>query len=178
VVLVVVAARFRWEAVASVLAAGVLGGWVFAANSFVLDGWWLRLSAVPVVGVVAVVATQAARVRCVERGGRAVGALGAGFVTFVATLWWRPCVGRELGTILTAAQSGTTGQLLPMAAYIIGALSPVVGLALAHRAWEPAAQVTTRLGWVAVAMTTVIGCSILAGQHDEVVVALTRWTSP
>ena len=51
----------------------------------------------------------------------------AGGLAFLGTLWWRPCVGEELGVILTgAANDGLAGELLGMAAYMAGATSVVM----------------------------------------------------
>ena len=176
VMLVVVAARLRLQAVIAAFGAGILGGWVFADNTFVLDGWWLRLSALPVLGVFVGLAIPAVGDRFPRLRGTTAGALGTGFVTAGATLWWRPCVGNELGTILTDAQSGVVGQMLPMAAYMIGALTPVAAVALAHRVWEPDQRTDVWLGWGALLMALIVSGSILVGRHDQIVVALTRWT--
>ena len=116
VMLVVVAARLRLQAVIAAFGAGILGGWVFADNTFVLDGWWLRLSALPVLGVFVGLAIPAVGDRFPRLRGTTAGALGTGFVTAGATLWWRPCVGNELRTILTDAQSGVVGHPVDVAA--------------------------------------------------------------
>lgn len=175
----VVAAKGRWSALAASLAAGIVGGWLVAANRFVLDGWWLRLSAFVVgVALVALVAQPARRRVPWIEGPRAGAVLAAG-TTLLASMWWRPCVGEELGVILTEGQFGGTrliGQFPAMAGYMLGLLVPVVAVVLAMRAFEPGPTALEWTGRAAVAAGVVVAGALLLGQHDDVVVTLTRWT--
>jgi cytochrome c biogenesis protein CcdA len=91
-------------------------------------------------------------------------------------MWWRPCVGAELGAILNGAQDGLAGEVVPMAAYMLGAILPVAVVVAISRAVQPPERATTVLAWGAVAVGLVVAASLVAGQHDEVVVTLTRWT--
>jgi cytochrome c biogenesis protein CcdA len=99
-----------------------------------------------------------------------------GLLTLVATMWWRPCVGEQLGIILNGAQDGLAGELLPMAAYMIGAMVPVAIVVAAMYATEPPRRLSNTISWVFAVTGVVVAGSLVAGQHDEVVVTLTRWT--
>ncbi|MDJ0768087.1 MAG: hypothetical protein QNJ12_04805 [Ilumatobacter sp.] len=171
----VVTARSRWQALAAVVVAGVVGGWLLAGNWYVLDGWALRVSGIAVIALLAVL-VWGPRSRVERLHDQRTQTALAGVVTFVATLWWRPCVGVELGDILNGAQDGIGGQLIPMSAYMLGAMVPVAGVALIHRVVEPSDRVVFGAAVVAFAVGAVVAGSIALGQHDDVVVTLTRWT--
>ena len=175
VLIAVLAAGATWAAVSAALVAATLGGWLLAANWWVLDA--VALQAAAVLAVVALCALAAAatldRLAVLRRPAPTAAIVGG--VTFAATLWWRPCVGEELGAILTGSRDGLVGQLPGMTAYTLGAMLPVVGVALLAHAvgaerwrWMPAAA--------AAAGVVVVGALAL-GRHDEIVVALTRWTT-
>ncbi len=173
----VVCARARWSALLAAVGAAIVGGWLLAANWFLLDGASLVASAIVVIVLLGVIVTpRVGRRWPIATEDRSRAAV-VGIVTLVATMWWRPCVGSELGAILTASQDGLAGQLLPMAVYMIGASVPVVAIALAYAAVDPAERYTDALSWVAFAGAIVLGGSLALGQHDQVVVALTRWTT-
>lgn len=172
----VIVTRARWQAFAAVCGSAVVGGWLLAANWFLLDGVFLRVSGVVVIVALAVVAVPAVRAR-VEITARAdVQVAISAAVALIATQWWRPCVGDELGTILTGAQFDLAGQLFPMSAYMLGAMVPVGLIVLAWRVLTPSDRVIRPLVYGASAAGFVIAASIVAGQHDDVVVTLTRWT--
>ncbi len=173
----VVCARARWSALLAAVGAAIVGGWLLAANWFLLDGALLAVSAI--VGIVllgAIAIPRVGRRRPIVAQDRSRAAI-VGAVTLVATMWWRPCVGSELGSILTASQDGVPGQLFPMALYMIGASVPVVAIALAYAAVEPPERYADALSWAAYAGAIVLAGSLVLGQHDQVVVALTRWTT-
>lgn len=176
----VVAAGARWQALVAATIAGVTGGWVLADNRVLLDGAWLRVSAVVSIGllVVLVLATGPWSPPVIDRhlGGAWARAAVAGALTFAATMWWRPCVGEELGVILNGAQDGLAGELLPMAAYMLGALVPVAVVVAVRYAAEPSQRLVVATGWMFAAIGVVVAGSLAAGQHDDVVVTLTRWT--
>lgn len=175
----VVAAGARWHALLGSTVAGIVGGWLLVDNRIVLEGAWLRASGLLSIVLFALLVIPG--VRNEVPGGRYVGhargqAVIVAAVTLLATMWWRPCVGEELGVILNGAQDGLAGELLPMASYMLGALVPV-GVAVAARyAAEPPPRWTSGVGVAFAVVGVVIGASLLAGQHDEVVVVLTRWT--
>lgn len=173
----VVCARARWSALLAAVGAAIVGGWLLAANWFLLDGAMLAVSATVVIVLLGAMVIPGVGRRwpivAQDRGRAAI----VGAVTLVATMWWRPCVGSELGAILTASQYGLAGQLLPMAVYMVGAGVPVVAIALAYAAVDPPERYTDALSWAAYAGAIVLGGSLALGQHDQVVVALTRWTT-
>ncbi len=175
----VLAAGARWQAVAGALAGGVIGGWFVADNRIVLDGAWLRLSGLVAMAGFVLLVSPAAR-RVVPGAGRLdepeaqAGVVGA--LTLLATMWWRPCVGEQLGIILNGAQHGLADQLLPMAAYMVGALVPVAIVVALRYVIEPSDHLAHAVGWVFAAAGVVVAGSLVAGQHDDVVVTLTRWT--
>ncbi len=172
----VVATRARWRSLAAVLSAAIVGGWWFAANRFVVSGVWLRFSAIVVVAVLVVVVLAPRRSGPAWLVDERVQVAGAGTIAFVATQWWRPCVGEELGQILTDAQTGLAGQLPAMAAYMFGAMLPVTAIVLASETFEPPERVRTWFANGAALLGVVIAGALVLGRHDEVVVTLTRWT--
>ncbi len=162
-------------ALGAALVAAILGGWLLAGNWWVLDGEWLQVSAaVLLAGIVVVAASY--RVDRLEAVRRPTAAAGASFATtLLASLWWRPCVGQELGSILTSSQSDVVGQLPGMAAYMLGTMVPVVALVLVVRAIEP--RRPERLAFAAATLGIVIAGSLVLGRHDTVIVTLTRWST-
>jgi cytochrome c biogenesis protein CcdA len=98
-------------------------------------------------------------------------------VTFVATQWWRPCIGSELGSILTASRDGFAGQLPGMAAYMLGAMIPVLVTVLIIRAIDPSSARALVAGRIAAVVGVIVAGALAIGRHDELVTALTRWTT-
>jgi cytochrome c-type biogenesis protein len=174
----VVAARATWQALVGGTAAAVVGGWILADNSFLLEGAWLRLSAV------AVVLAMVAFVMPFHRlGARFAGTASpwvrsgmVAFVVLVASQWWRPCVGDELGTILSAADGSLAGQLVPMAAYMLGAMVPIAAVVAIRYAFEPGPGALTVCASGGAFMGVLVAAFLVAGRHESVVVTLTRWT--
>jgi len=97
-------------------------------------------------------------------------------VTFAATLWWRPCIGTELGVILTASRRGLLGQFPGMGVYILGAMVPVLGVALVLRAVDLSPTARRRSAYSASAVGLIVAAALAVGRHDELVATLTRWT--
>lgn len=190
IALVVAVSRGRWQALVAATIGAVVGGWALAGGWLSLSGFGLQLSAAVVVVVVLALGLAAASVQRdrrdrtdtpLERGldrieRPASQAAGVGVVAFIATLWWRPCVGVELGGILTDSQESLTGELLPMAFYMIGLVAPAAAVALTFAAARLPYDVARVVSSGAAAACLIIAASVLVGQHDEVVVALTRWT--
>jgi hypothetical protein len=166
----------RWRAALAVGAAAIVGGWLLAANRFVLDGWPLRIVALATCVAVVAVAEPTGRARYPVLANEVVAASVAASVTLAATMWWRPCVGTELGVILTEAQRGLADQLWPMAVYMLGTMVPVAIVVLAHAVVDPPERIVRAVAWVGVALGLVVAGSLVAGQHDRVVATLTRWT--
>jgi hypothetical protein len=169
--------RGRWAPFAAMCVGAVLGGWLFIANVVALSNIELRLSGVLVASILTVVlaAPDISRLGWADSAGERAAA--AGGVTFIATLWWRPCIGSELGTILTASRNGLAAQLPGITAYMLGAMVPVLAVVLVIRVIDPPpprAQVVSR---VAGLLGLVIAGALAIGRHDELVTALTRWTT-
>ena len=174
--MIVLVARGRWQAVVAAVGAAVVGGWLLAANRFVLEGAWLRISAAMVALVVVALMVPTARRRWPAVSSVGVQAGAAAAVTLIASQWWRPCVGAELGTILTRSQHGVVGQMPTMAVYMLGTMMPIVLVALAVRVLEVGEHQLGVVGWISATIVGVIAVSLVLGRHDAVVVTLTRWT--
>lgn len=174
----VVAARANWQALVGGTAAAVVGGWILADNSVLLEGAWLRLSALAVVIAMAMLVVPFHRLT-----DRFTGPVSpwvrsgiVAFVVLVASQWWRPCVGNELGTVLSAADSGLAGQLAPMAAYMLGAMVPVAAIVAIRYAVEPGTRALTVCAGGGAFVGALVAAFLVAGRHESVVVTLTRWT--
>ena len=167
----------RWLAFAAICVGAVLGGWLFVANVVALDGWQLQLSGLLVVTAIglALIAPAVRQLNWAATSG-AQAAL-AGVVTFVATLWWRPCIGAELGAILTGARTSVAGELPGITAYMLGTMVPVLAVVLVVRAIDPSPMATRRIGWCASGVGLVVAAAMAVGRHDELVTTLTRWTT-
>jgi len=171
----VLVAGSAWSSLAAAAVGAVLGGWLVAANWWVLTGVALQISAA--LAFAAFVAFLAAWYVPRLAGLRRPGVLAAftGATTLLATQWWRPCVGEELGAILTESQTALIGQLPGMTAYMLGAMLPVVAIVLLLRSVDPVC-----LQFAAIPAAVVgagVAAALVGGRHDEVVVALTRWTT-
>ena len=169
--------RGRWAPFAAICVGAVLGGWLFISNVVALSDVQLQMSGALVAGIIGVV-IAAPRVPWLHWAGApwAYTAL-AGIVSFIATLWWRPCIGTELGAILTAARRGVPGQLPAMTAYMLGAVIPVLAVVLVVRTIDPSPAATRRASWFAGGVGLVVAGALAVGRHDELVTALTRWTT-
>ncbi len=176
VALTIVAARGRWEAVAGAVAGVVFGGWVFAAGWITFSDVVLRFSALLLIA--AVVALGAPRLFGRDEIVRSPIAIAgiAGGVAVLVTQWWRPCVGEELGSILTNAPDRPWSQLLPTVGFMLGVSLPLVAIGLVYAAWPPGPTTATRLGWIGCGLTAVLGMSVIAGQHGEIVSRLFQWS--
>ncbi len=184
VVMLVLAARGRWQATVASVVGIVLGGWVFATRWLVLDDTHIRWSSLLVLLIaVGLGASFVAERRSsgfdpdassVVWGSAAAVGVGA----FVATTWWRPCVGSELGDILTNAPDQPWAQLLPAAGFMLGVSLPIVLLGLGMAAWQPGDFSTRRFALIGSACGVVLAASVLAGQHGEIVATLFDWSQP
>jgi cytochrome c biogenesis protein CcdA len=171
-----VTTRGRWAPLAAICVGAVLGGWLFIANVVALSDAQLQLSGLLVVVAIAVVvvAPHVPQLRWAAALGVEVAV--AGGVSFFATLWWRPCIGTELGSILTAARLGLPGQLPGITAYMLGAMVPVLAVVLALHTIDPSAAAARRAGWIAGGVGIATAGALTIGRHDQLVSALTRWT--
>ncbi len=176
-IVMAILSRGRWPAFAAICVGAVLGGWLFIANVIALDAWQLQLSGAFVAALIALalVAPYVHQLNLAATPG--VQSATAGVVTFVATLWWRPCIGEELGAILTGARAGVPGELPGITAYMLGTMVPVLAVVLVVRAIDPSPTTTRRLGWCAGGVGLVVAAAMAVGRHDELVTTLTRWTT-
>lgn len=177
--LAVVATGGRWQPLLGALGGAVVGGWVFMANVYVLHGRLLAVSGILVAVALVGLAAGSMRVpRLAWVRDLRVQTATCATIALVATLWWRPCVGTELGSILTAARSdGIAGQIPPMTAYMLGAMAPVVAVALAIRAIQPTPQAARLLFGGSALGAVLLGGALALGRHDDLVSTLTRWTT-
>lgn len=174
--LAVLSAGASRVAVATTGLVAVGGGWLAVSADGLAGDGVTRVLAVAVLAAVglAVHATVA------ERGPKppipVVHGMLAAVASAAGTLWWRPCVGPELGRILNGSATDPTGQLPAMAAYMVGAMVPVMGLAFALRALDLGPE---RRRWVqggAVATLAVLAVTVAAGHHEAVAGTLARWS--
>lgn len=186
VALTIVAARGRWHAVAGAVFGVVVGGWFFISNRFgSITDTQLRVTALLLIVAVVPLAfptifdrdrpSGARRIGAAVRSS-AAGAAIAAFVGLMVTQWWRPCVGVELGSLLTKAPSDPWGQLLPSIGFMVGISVPLIVLGLLYGALTPPAEVTAKAAWVGSAFTVVLAVSVIAGQHGEIVSRLFQWS--
>ncbi len=186
VALTIVAARGRWPAVSGAVLGVVLGGWLFVTNRFgsITDAQ-LRATAALVIVLVTLLAFPSLfdrdRPGWLRPVGKAVQSSVATFgissiVAAMVTQWWRPCVGVELGSILTNGPRSPWGQLLPTTGFMLGISIPLLLLGLVYASVKPPPLATTRLAWMGSALTAVLALSVMGGQHGEIVSRLFQWS--
>jgi cytochrome c-type biogenesis protein len=176
VALTIVAAQGRWQAVVGAVAGVALGGWIFVSGWLSVSDVALRVSAVVLIAAVVVLGAPRVVGRLeIVRPPAAIGAITGG-VAVLVTQWWRPCVGEELGSILTDAPDRPWSQLLPTVGFMVGISLPLIAIGLMYAAWPPSALTSTRLGWAGCGLTVVLGVSVIAGQHGEIVSRLFQWS--
>lgn len=176
------AARAHVAAIAGAIFGVVVGGWIFVANWFGVNDLQLRLSAIAVIiaiialAVPAVVGDQTPpRVHGVLDTSAARAGLTAG-VGIVVTQWWRPCVGEELGSILTQAPGSPIGQLPATISFMLGISTPLLVIGLIVAVVRPNDRAARRASLVAAALGFVLAGSVVAGQHGEIVARLFQWS--
>lgn len=176
-VIMTIVTRGRWPPFVAMCIGAVLGGWLVLANVVVLSDSQLQVSGGLVVVVLATMLASPALswLRWAQQPWAQTAA--AGVVTFVATQWWRPCIGSELGSILTASRDGLARQLPGMAAYMLGAMIPVLVAVLITRAIDPSSARALVAGRIAAVVGVIVAGALAIGRHDELVTALTRWTT-
>ena len=167
----------RWAPFAATCIGAVLGGWLFIANVVALSTVQLQLSGLLVAAAIGLIVAAPTVPQLAWAATPSAETGVAGGVAFVATLWWRPCVGVELGSILTAARAGLVGQIGGITAYMLGALVPVLAAVLAIRAIDPSTTNARRASWVAGGIGIATAGALAVGRHDGLVSALTRWST-
>ena len=172
--LMAVITRGRWAPFAAICLGAVLGGWLFIANVVSLSDLQLQLSgAIVAIAIAVIVAAPYVTSLTWAQSPPAQTAV-AGGVSFIATLWWRPCIGEELGSILTASRNDVSAQLPGITAYMLGAMVPVLAVVLIMRALDPSERVTRRAALVAGGLGLVVAGALAVGRHDELVTTFTR----
>ena len=186
VALTIVAARGRWQAVAGSVFGVVFGGWFFVTNRFgSITDTQLRVTATLLIVAVIPIAFPKLfdrdRPAWLRTTGEQAGSAAATFaipalVATMVTQWWRPCVGVELGSILTNGPRDPWGQLLPSTGFMLGVSTPLILLGLIYASVRPAAELSARLAWVGASLVFVLAASVIAGQHGEIVSRLFQWS--
>lgn len=186
VALTIVAARGRWQAVAGAVFGLVLGGWFFVTNRFGnITDTQLRITATVLIVAIVLLAFPVLFRRdhpswLRDAGDKIQSSAGTfGISALVATMvtqWWRPCVGVELGSILTNGPRDPWGQLLPSTGFMLGIATPLILLGLVYAAAKPGVELSTKLAWIGSGLTIVLAVSVIAGQHGEIVSRLFQWS--
>lgn len=167
------ASRATPASAAAVAGAATSGGWALVAGAAVPTGAWLVVSGVlGVIGLSALVwLGQSPR----WRPSWLVPAI-AGTVTYLGAAWWRPCVGQELGRILSEGIGDPVGQLPAMTAYMAGVLTVVAIPALAVRAVTDSPEAGAVLAWAGFIVAVPTAMAVALCRHDDLVGELARLT--
>lgn len=173
---IVVAAAARWYVVAAAIGAAMVGGWALAGNWWSLDGFGLRVAGAAFVALAVGLAFSPDGLRSTHHARPALAGVAVAGGTLLATAWWRPCVGGHLGLILDGAQ-GAGHQLPAMAAYMLGLMLPVVAVGLLHQLGGHEHRTASWARSMAAMLGAAIGLALVGGVHDDLVVALSRWTT-
>lgn len=141
------------------------GYWTLASGG----GSVIAISALVAAGFAAMVRSRDSRL--VLAGAAACGA--------VAGWLWQPCVGEQLADILNQAAAERPLSAVRMIVYTAGALLPAVVLAAIPHAWPPAQSrlhgpFAARLG---ATLGAVYAVALLSGRFDDLVGALSRWST-
>lgn len=91
---------------------------------------------------------------------------------------WLPCVGEELGSVLTLVQDDQASGLPLLAVYLVGVMLPLVAV-VALTSYGATVRRWADSRWVEVAakaLIAAIGVLVLAGQYDTVLSTLARWS--
>ena len=110
---------------------------------------------------------------------RLAGLAGSALMGTFAGATWRPCVGEELGEVLTLAQDEAGVAVLLLAVFLTGVMIPLVAVT-ALLAYVPAFRRWADGRWVAMAARTVMaamGVLVLTGHYDTLLSTLARWSA-
>ncbi len=110
---------------------------------------------------------------------RPAGLAGSALLGTFAGATWQPCVGEELGGVLTLAQDQAGVALLLLAVYLVGVMIPLVAV-MALCSYVPAIRRWMDARWVALGAKAVIaamGVLVLADQYDTLLSTLARWSA-
>nr|MDE0501490.1 hypothetical protein [bacterium] len=110
---------------------------------------------------------------------RPAGLAGSALLGTFAGATWFPCVGEELGTVLTRAQDEPGAALWLLGVYLIGVMIPLVAI-LAVAMYLPVVRRWMDGRWVAIAAKAVlaaIGVLVLTDHYDTLLSTLARWSA-
>ncbi len=110
---------------------------------------------------------------------RPAGLAGSALLGTFAGATWFPCVGEELGTVLTRAQGEPGAALWLLGVYLIGVMIPLVAI-LAVAMYLPVVRRWMDGRWVAIAAKAVlaaIGVLVLTDHYDTLLSTLARWSA-
>ena len=110
---------------------------------------------------------------------RSAGLAGSALMGAFAGATWFPCVGEELGGVLTQARDEPGVALLLLAVYLVGVMIPLVAV-MALVSYVPAIRRWMDGRWVTLAAKAVmglIGVLVLMDQYDTLLSTLARWSA-
>ena len=110
---------------------------------------------------------------------RLAGLAGSALMGTFAGATWRPCVGEELGGVLTLAQDEAGVAILLLAVFLTGVMIPLVAVT-ALLAYVPPCRRWADGRWVEMAARTVMaamGVLVLTGHYDTLLSTLARWSA-
>lgn len=109
---------------------------------------------------------------------RLAGLAGSALMGTFAGATWLPCVGEELGGVLTLARDEAGVAVLLLAVFLTGVMIPLVAVT-ALLAYVPAFRRWADGRWVALATRTVMaamGVIVLTGHYGTLLSTLARWS--
>jgi cytochrome c biogenesis protein CcdA len=102
----------------------------------------------------------------------------AALVGTFAGATWLPCVGEELGTVLTDAQHQPASAILLLGVYLVGVMIPLVAI-VALLEYVPAVRRRMDSAWVVAVgkgLMASVGILVLVDYYDTVLSTLARWS--
>lgn len=157
---------------------GVLG--VFAL--FTVISAWTRaagISDVPAERAVVVLLALGGSGSALWVSSRAAGLVSAALLGVFAGATWFPCVGEELGALLTDARSAPLAALPLLAVYLVGVMMPLVA-ASAVLSYIPSVRRGADSRWaatVAGATLAAVAVLVVTGHYDTLLSTLARWST-